>query len=453
MSEVESENAQQQQQPITVPPGNAEPVTEQQQKQQLIDESQESVNWWSGWGSSATKWSKTLTDVSSNVTKSVSYGLELANQVLDKEIEIEIDVDKVTNQVSTLAAKTVQESKKIIENTTTVVEKGVNIVTEDVTELSAAIVEDTQAGYSAISSATYDTITKVGGTTTAATAVKMKDSIFGGINAFASVLLADTSDESDDDYKKRKVLKGPEARLNQLRISPATYCNEPEDINDYLRWLIDFDLESDAVKAEISDLLVETPQVRSLYSKLVPEAVAHSDFWQRYYYRLNAFNEAEMRRSRLVERATTDEDEELDSWGSDDEDDEKKEEEKTEDNVSEKSKPEDIGPDGNDTEETLKTNQEEEAVPAAATDDDDEVVATPEIMKNSTASSTKTEEKSESKESDWTNVEKSESDDWEADFSDADDNVNDDAKKEPKTTKPTESDDNTETGEDWDDWS
>ena len=62
-----------------------------------------------------------------------------------------------------------------------------------------------------------------------------------------------------------------------------------------------------------------------------------------------------MRRSRLVERATTDEDEELDSWGSDDEDDEKKEEEKTEDNVSEKSKPEDIGPDGNDTEETVKS--------------------------------------------------------------------------------------------------
>ena len=49
--------------------------------------------------------------MSSNVTKSVSYGLELANQVLDKEIEIEIDVDKVANQVSTLANKTVEESK------------------------------------------------------------------------------------------------------------------------------------------------------------------------------------------------------------------------------------------------------------------------------------------------------------------------------------------------------
>ena len=50
-------------------------------------------------------------DASSNLTKSVSYGLELANQVLDKEIEIEIDVDKVTEQVSNLATKTVSQSK------------------------------------------------------------------------------------------------------------------------------------------------------------------------------------------------------------------------------------------------------------------------------------------------------------------------------------------------------
>ena len=54
----------------------------------------------------------------------------------------------------------------------------------------------------------------------------------------------------------------------------------------------------------------------------------------------------------------------------------------------------------------------------------------PSEMKNSTTSS-KTEEKSESKESDWTNVEKSESDDWEADFSD-DEDLNTDAKKTTK---------------------
>ena len=62
----------------------------------------------------------------------------------------------------------------------------------------------------------------------------------------------------------------------------------------------------------------------------------------------------------------------------------------------------------------------------------EEAVSIPAEMKNSTASSTKTEEKSESKESDWTNVEKSESDDWEADFSDDADELNNDAKNEPK---------------------
>ena len=45
-------------QPITEPPGEVknEPI-----EGQMTDESQEAVNWWSGWGSSATKWSKTLT--------------------------------------------------------------------------------------------------------------------------------------------------------------------------------------------------------------------------------------------------------------------------------------------------------------------------------------------------------------------------------------------------------
>ena len=71
-------------------------------------------------------------------------------------------------------------------------------------------------------------------------------------------------------------------------------------------------------------------------------------------FRLYLFNEAEMRRSRLVERANTeDEDEELDSWGSDTdsevdpkdnpEDLQTKSEEKSEDK---KSSTEDIGPDG-----------------------------------------------------------------------------------------------------------
>ena len=50
-------------------------------------------------------------DASTKITKSVSHGLELANQALDKEIEIEIDVDKVVSATKTIANKTIEHSK------------------------------------------------------------------------------------------------------------------------------------------------------------------------------------------------------------------------------------------------------------------------------------------------------------------------------------------------------
>ena len=152
-----------------------------------------------------------------------------------------------------------------------------------------------------------------------------------------------------------------------------------------------------------------------------------------------------MRRSRLVERATTDEDDELDSWGSDDDDEDEKAEVVDQSEVKEETKSlrnEDIGPDGSPENESQK--EQEQPVDTKgkivtfcessnyfqffkAAEEKVEEVSIPSEMKNSTTSS-KTEEKSESKESDWTNVEKSESDDWEADFSD-DEDINTDAKK------------------------
>jgi len=295
--------------PPNPPPINTEPT--------------ENDSWWGSWSNS--NWAKTITDVSSNITKSVSHGLELANQALDKEIEIEIDVDKVMTATKTIANKTIEHSKTIIEKSGGVVDQsmklvdeGVKTVTKDVAELSEAIVEDSKATYSAFSEATYSTIEQVGGRETAKTATAVKDSVFGAVNAIASVILADSSDEEENSSSRNRTMMGPEARLHQLRVAPSTYCNEADDMIDYLQWLETFDLEEVKVKADVSEVMVECPEVRALYSKLVPAAVSHSDFWQRYYYRLSLHNSAEMRRSRLVERANTeDEDDDLDSWGDD----------------------------------------------------------------------------------------------------------------------------------------
>jgi len=461
-----------------------------------VENDSTAATWWGSWSNS--NWAKTITDASTKITKSVSHGLELANQALDKEIEIEIDVDKVVSATKTIANKTIEHSKTIIEKSGDVydqsiklVDEGVKTVTKDVAELSEAIVEDSKATYSAFSEVTYTTIEQVGGSDTAKTATAVKESVFGAVNALASVILADTSDEEENTNSRTKAVLGPEARLHQLRISPATYCNEAEDMVAYLQWLETFDMEGGDIKADISEVMVECPEVRALYSKLVPDAVSHADFWQRYYYRLANHTKAEMRRSQLVEKCDTEEDEALDSWGDDDSDDEtpplKSEEVEKSENLE---KPEndlknlDSSQKHDKNAKTENPVESEKKVQKLESDDQKEIsiksendeisekpadeIAEPELKKIISSEEEKSEksvenvpkesdrqttpQSQESKDSEWTAVDKSESDDWEQEF--------DIEMTEEEIKKALESVDKNEEGEekgegeeDWDDWS
>ncbi|XP_008120705.1 BSD domain-containing protein 1 isoform X2 [Anolis carolinensis] len=92
------------------------------------------------------------------------------------------------------------------------------------------------------------------------------------------------------------------ARLYSLQSDPATYCNEPDGPSQLFEaWLSHFNLEEK--KGEISDLLVNSPSIRSLYSKMVPAAVSHSEFWQRYFYKVHQLEQEEVRREALKQRA------------------------------------------------------------------------------------------------------------------------------------------------------
>uniref|UniRef100_A0A8C2PXX3 BSD domain containing 1 n=1 Tax=Cyprinus carpio TaxID=7962 RepID=A0A8C2PXX3_CYPCA len=82
-------------------------------------------------------------------------------------------------------------------------------------------------------------------------------------------------------------------------------------------WLSSFKLEER--KAEISELLVNSPAIRALYTKMVPAAVAHSEFWQRYFYKVFQLEQEEARRVALKQRAEqTDHSESL-GWEEEDE--------------------------------------------------------------------------------------------------------------------------------------
>lgn len=390
--------------------------------------------WWSSW----TPLAKTLTDVSSNLTKTVSQGIEMANQVLDKEIEIEIDVDKMVNATKNIANQTVQHSMNIYEKSSELSKT----VAQDVTDLTGALVEDSVETYSVLSEATRSTIEQssslfclngvVSSKKTAETANAMKNSVFGALNAISSAILADSSDSESEDGKSKSVVSGPAARLANLRTNPATYCNEAEDMVHFLQWTESFDVEGQEIKAEISDVMVECPEVRALYSKLVPSAVAHNDFWTRYFYKLSMLETAESKRQSLVERATTDEEEDLESWGdSDSETDEPETEElptvedanNKELKVESKEEPESKAEEKNEEKTTPEKNQEEKVVEPVKVDEKktvteelkdaakDEVPVAPEARPETQTPLSNPD----SKES-WTAVDKSESDDWEQEF-------------------------------------
>lgn len=137
----------------------------------------------------------------------------------------------------------------------------------------------------------------------------VKDSLSSFLGTIASTVGPIRPDDGDDNDETAyigtasgtKVLSPAEARLFAIQTDPATFCNEPDNEIEFNAWLPDFDLEKR--KNEISSLMLDCTQIRSLYTKLVPTAVSHRDFWARYFFRIHQHEKAEERRAMLVERA------------------------------------------------------------------------------------------------------------------------------------------------------
>ncbi|NXO81873.1 BSDC1 protein, partial [Sitta europaea] len=108
------------------------------------------------------------------------------------------------------------------------------------------------------------------------------------------------------------------ARLYSLQSDPATYCNEPDGPAELLEaWLAQFNLEEK--KGEIAELLATSPSIRALHTKMVPVAVSHLEFWQRYFYKLHCLEQDEARREALKQRAEQSMHQEEPGWEEDEE--------------------------------------------------------------------------------------------------------------------------------------
>ncbi|EFJ40204.1 hypothetical protein VOLCADRAFT_121747 [Volvox carteri f. nagariensis] len=109
-----------------------------------------------------------------------------------------------------------------------------------------------------------------------------------------------------------------EAEVAAMQRDSSTYCDEPDDAEDYARWKAGFSLEG--VKADITRILSDNAFMAELQSRLVPIIVEYDDFWNRYFYRLHKLQQKEEQRQQLAQRAKTLQEDDVPlGWGDEDE--------------------------------------------------------------------------------------------------------------------------------------
>ncbi|XP_074548119.1 BSD domain-containing protein 1 [Halichoeres trimaculatus] len=195
----------------------------------------------------------------------------------------------------------------------------------DLTEFSTVVQHDTTCSIVATATAVKNKLAVEG---SSETTEKVKKSLSSFLGVITDTLAPPPDKTIDCDVitlvatpaGTTEVYDSSKARLYSLQADPATYCNEPDGPPEkFENWLSTFSLEEK--KREISELLVNSPSIRALYNKMVPAAVAHSEFWQRYFYKVFQLDQEESRRLALKQRAEQTSHTETLGWEEEEEDD------------------------------------------------------------------------------------------------------------------------------------
>jgi len=84
-----------------------------------------------------------------------------------------------------------------------------------------------------------------------------------------------------------------------MAMDEYVYLHDPDNMEDYEKWLTKFDLEDK--NEEIVDLLSSNPHLQLHYTQLVPDKVSHLVFWHRFYFQVSKIFEAEKEASKQIE--------------------------------------------------------------------------------------------------------------------------------------------------------
>ncbi|XP_037097729.1 BSD domain-containing protein 1 isoform X2 [Syngnathus acus] len=203
--------------------------------------------------------------------------------------------------------------------------EALEFIKRDLTEFSTVVQHDTACSIVATAAAVKNKLAVEG---SSETTEKVKKSLSSFLGVITDTLAPPPDKTIDCDVitlvatpaGTTEVYDSSKARLYSLQADPATYCNEPDGPPEQFdNWLSNFSMEDK--KSEISELLVSSPSIRALYTKMVPAAVAHSEFWQRYFYKVFQLDQEEARRLVLKQRAEQTSQTETLGWEEEEEDD------------------------------------------------------------------------------------------------------------------------------------
>lgn len=202
------------------------------------------------------------------------------------------------------------------------------MVKKDLNEFVDVIQGDTSTAISETATKLEENVDDTKSTHDATTKVVKKgmEGLSKLLHSVSELMAIDPDDSKDefitltDDRFSLQTYNRKQEKLHIIQTDPGTYCNEPEGL--FREWLEVFNLDDH--KTKMSELLVQNPAVRAIYTQLVPTAVSHTVFWQRYFYRVFQLDAEERKREELLARAnkeTTKEDDTDGGWGDDDDDD------------------------------------------------------------------------------------------------------------------------------------
>lgn len=90
--------------------------------------------------------------------------------------------------------------------------------------------------------------------------------------------------------------------MSAMQRDSSTYCDEPEDVEEFATWRSTFSLEER--KGDIGAVTKDNAFMQELQSRIVPMIVEYESFWTRYFYRLHKLQMAEDARATLVKSET-----------------------------------------------------------------------------------------------------------------------------------------------------